>query len=73
MFIHKIAISLLLMASASSALAQGTPQQRSACARDVRKFCHALPRGSDDMAYEHCLRSDHDKLSEACRAVIDGR
>ena len=70
----KIALSLSLLALTGGALAQeGTPQQRAACTPDVRKLCSQLGKDADSQAYLHCLQLNHDRLSEACRVVIDGK
>jgi hypothetical protein len=74
MSILKLTLSLSLFALASGALAQeGTPQQRAACTPDVRRYCYQLGKNADSQAYLHCLQMNHDRLSEACRAVIDGK
>ena len=77
MFIREIVLSALLVASSGAAFAQqqqqGTPEQRAACSPDVRKFCYKLGKNADSSAYEQCLRMNHDKLSEPCRIVFDGK
>jgi hypothetical protein len=74
MFIRKLALSALLLALAGAALAQeGTPQQRAACTPDVRRFCYQLGKDAGSQAYLKCLQMNHDRLSEACRVVIDGK
>jgi hypothetical protein len=60
-----IALSLL----PTCALAQGTPQQRSACRPDVVKFCKG--KGDDPGVLLTCLEDNKDKISEKCRKVID--
>jgi hypothetical protein len=74
MSIHRVALSALFLSLATGAFAQeGTPQQRAACTPDVRRLCYQLGKDADSQAYLHCLQQNHDKLSEACRVVIDGK
>lgn len=74
MFIRKFALSALLLTLAGSAFADdGTPEQRAACRPDVRKFCYQLGKDADSSAFLHCLQMNHDKLSQRCRVVIDGK
>ena len=53
----------------ASALAQGTPQQRTACRPDVVKFCKG--KGEDPGVLLTCLEDNKDKISEKCRKVIE--
>jgi hypothetical protein len=48
----------------------GTPQQQRACRPDVLKFCRAVQGG--DIAIAKCLEANADKLTPACRKVIEG-
>jgi hypothetical protein len=74
MSIRKTALSALLLTLATGAFAEdGTPQQRAACTPDVRKLCSQLGKDADSSAYLHCLQLNHEKLSEACRIVIEGK
>ena len=74
MFIRKIAFSALLLTLTGGALAEdGTPEQRAACSPDVRRFCYQLGKDADSSAFLHCLQMNHDRLSERCRVVIDGK
>ena len=60
---------LLTLASASSAFAVGTPEQRRACTPDVYRLCAGeIP---DVRAITACLRRQKASLSEACRAVFE--
>lgn len=60
---------LLTLASASSALAAGTPEQRRACTPDVYRLCAGeIP---NVRAITACLRRQKASLSEACRAVFE--
>jgi hypothetical protein len=60
---------LLTLASASSAFAVGTPEQRRACTPDVYRLCAGeIP---NVRAITACLRRQKASLSEACRAVFD--
>jgi hypothetical protein len=47
---------------------QGTPEQRAACAPDVKKFCEtALP---DTMRVLSCLQANRSRISVACNQVL---
>jgi hypothetical protein len=81
--LRKVALLVaVLAASATPALAQfpiplpfpplpvpqGTPEERAACAPDVRKFCEAaLP---DTMRVLACLQTNRSKISAACNRVL---
>ncbi len=74
MLVHKIALSALLLTLAGGAFAEdGTPEQRAACTPDVRRFCYQLGKDAGSSAFLHCLQTNHDRLSERCRVVIDGK
>jgi hypothetical protein len=60
---------LLTLASATSAFAVGTPEQRRACTPDVYRLCAGeIP---NVRAITECLRRQKASLSEACRAVFE--
>jgi hypothetical protein len=47
---------------------QGTPEERTACAPDVHKFCEpALP---DTMRVLACLQANRSRISTACNRVL---
>ena len=69
MFLRLSLIAVLVTAPLSSALAQGTPQQRAACRPDVVKFCKG--KGEDPGVLLSCLEENKDKLSDRCRRVIE--
>ena len=50
----------------------GTPEQRAACAPDVRRFCKHLKSEDGPFAYLSCLQEHKDKLRPACVTVIGG-
>lgn len=74
MNLSKIAIaSLLIVSSASLALAQGQAApgaggrgRFAACREDAQKFC-ADKRGPDR---RQCMQDNRDKLSDACKAAM---
>jgi hypothetical protein len=76
----RLAFVLLLAAvAATPAAAQtqkpeemGTPQQRAACAPDVRRFCKSVKPEDGPFAYLSCLQEHQDKLHPACVKVISG-
>jgi hypothetical protein len=47
---------------------QGTPAERAACQSDVRRFCRAA--GNDSMQVLYCLQEHGQRLSRACRGVL---
>jgi Cysteine rich repeat len=59
---------VLLMLSASSALAQQQPGQ-DACARDVTRHCRAVMNNGDG-AVLACLKQNRARLSKACDKVL---
>ena len=59
----------LILASATSAFAIGTPEQRRACTPDVYRLCAGeIP---NVRAITACLRSKKASLSDACRAYFE--
>jgi Cysteine rich repeat len=47
---------------------QGTPEERAACAPDVKKYCEAaLP---DTMRVLSCLQANRTRISGACNRVL---
>ncbi len=69
----------LLAASSSFARAENTQQfgpthsanEERACKGDAHRFCKdALP---DEFRVASCLQEHREKISHACRAVLDGR
>jgi hypothetical protein len=50
----------------------GIPEQRAACAPDVRRFCHKLKSDDGPFAYLNCLQEHREKLHTSCVRVIDG-
>ena len=51
--------------------AQGTPEEQAACRPDVRRFCHAIKPGDGNASFLTCLQEHREKLSSACRAVLE--
>jgi hypothetical protein len=49
----------------------GSPEQRAACGPDVGKFCKTVKASEGAAAYISCLVENYDKLSAACRNVLD--
>lgn len=57
------------LATASAALAQGTPEERSACQGDAFQFCAGdIPNVP---AIEGCLKTNISQISPACRAEFE--
>jgi hypothetical protein len=59
----------LFLAFAGSASAQDRSSQRASCLDDYKKFCQHVPRGKG--AIKQCLLSQSDKLSSACKTVLE--
>ncbi len=69
----KLALAFaLFFTGLSFALAQsghpGTPQEQQACTRDASRFCRQ--QLGDDASVQQCLRQNRQKLSSACRKVL---
>jgi hypothetical protein len=47
---------------------QGTPEERAACYGDVQRYCRNA--GSDTFAILGCLQSNRQRISPACRGVL---
>jgi hypothetical protein len=68
-----LALALAILPVAALAAEEkhlGTPQQQRACRPDVLKYCRAIQGG--DIAIAKCLEANTDKLTPACRKVIEG-
>lgn len=62
-------VGLFLTLFASTAHAQGTPEQRRACTPDVYRLCAGeIP---NVRAITACLRRNCASLSESCRSIFD--
>lgn len=48
----------------------GTAEERAACRPDVRKHCHTI-NSSEGETYLGCLKLNREKLSKACRGVLE--
>jgi hypothetical protein len=77
-----LALALFLAAAAATTAAaqstekpeeMGTPEQRAACAPDVRKFCKTVKPEDGPFAYLSCLQEHQDKLRPVCVKVITGQ
>jgi hypothetical protein len=61
-------LGLVLIAAATPAVAQGTPEQRAACEQDAYRLCSQyIP---DERRTGNCLRRNRVSLSPACRRVF---
>jgi hypothetical protein len=64
-------VALLLAIGGGVHADDGTPAQRKACRPDVFRLCGVfIPR---EVPITRCLEHNMDRLSEACRAVFEGR
>ena len=71
--LRALALSLAIVPVAALAAEEkhlGTPQQQRACRPDVLRHCRAVQGG--DIAIAECLDANKDKLTPACRKVIEG-
>ena len=67
---RKLILTAALVAAAVPALAQsqqGTPQERTACAPAVRKFCKSA---NESMRVLACLQGNRAKIGAACNKVL---
>ncbi|MGD0722291.1 MAG: hypothetical protein ABR970_14730 [Roseiarcus sp.] len=72
MTIRGILMSAMILGLSSAAFAQsGTPEQRAACASDVRRFCHKLTEQDGSSAYLQCLQAHRERLSKPCHYVLE--
>ncbi len=62
--------AILLCASTAAYADMGTPEQRAACAPDVRKFCHKVKESDGADAYLQCLELNRSKLSARCVGML---
>jgi len=73
MHIRGAILTAAFVAFAASAAAQsGTPEEQAACRPDVRRFCFKITPDQGNDAFLQCLQAHRDKLSQRCRAVLDG-
>jgi hypothetical protein len=71
MIIRTILISAAILSVSSMARADsGTPEQRAACAPDVRRFCHTLKESDGADAYLQCFELHRDDLSKRCSDML---
>ena len=71
--LRALALALAILPAAAFAAEEkhlGTPQQQRACRPDVLKHCREVHGG--DVAIAKCLEANTDKLTSACRKVIEG-
>ena len=71
--LQALALAFAMLPAAALAAEEkhlGTPQQQRACRPDVLKHCRAVQGG--DVAIAKCLEANTDKLTPACRKVIEG-
>ena len=79
---RSLAFALFLAAAAATTAAaqsekpateeMGTPEQRAACAPDVRKFCRSVKPEDGPYAYLTCLQQHREELRPVCLRVISG-
>jgi hypothetical protein len=75
MMIRKIVLVVVLTATSSTVIAQGsmqgTPKEQAACRPDVRKLCWHVKADEGSGAFLACLKKNREHLSRACRAVLE--
>jgi hypothetical protein len=65
-----LAAAILSMSTLALAQEQGTPEQRAACAPDVRRFCHHLKESDGPDAFLQCFELHRDDLSKKCSDML---
>ena len=66
--LHGTVIAAAMLASGSAALAEGTPEQRSACIGDAFRLCGTeIP---DVGRITACMKANYSQLSPGCKAVF---
>jgi hypothetical protein len=72
---HLLALALSLTVLPAVASAEqghaGTPEQQRACRPDAQRLCRGM-QNQGDYAIADCLRTNMQRLSAACRRVIEG-
>jgi Cysteine rich repeat len=64
-------IAFVSLSSAAFAQDADRPHNRGACRDDAQKLCAGVERG--DGKIRECLAGQIDKLSDACRKVVESR
>jgi cysteine rich repeat protein len=64
-------LACLSLASAAFAQDADRPHNRGACRDDAQKLCAGVERGGGKI--RECLAGQIDKLSDACRKVVESR
>ena len=73
MSMRTLLMSAALISLSSAAMAQmGTSEEQAACRPDVRRFCYKVRESDGSNAYLQCLQQHRDRLSQRCRAVLEG-
>jgi hypothetical protein len=67
----KAAILVAALALAASAAAAQTPQEQAACRADAQRHCAQHIGKQQEM--RACLVANKEKLSQACRTVVENR
>ena len=76
MIFRSTLLAMMILGAATAAHAQagdspmGTPEQREACAPDVRKFCHNVKESGGADPYLKCLELNRSKLSPRCAGML---
>lgn len=68
--VPSLGLAQQLPMTTSDDAAKGTPEERTACAPDVRKLCSSLKADAPSTAYADCLKANRSELSKACDAVF---
>jgi hypothetical protein len=69
--IRRLVLVAAFIVVSSAAIAQGAPEEQTACRPDVRRFCHAVKPGTHDGSFLSCLQEHRARLSRACRAMLE--
>ena len=66
-----LTVSCVVTAQVARAQDDARKAQERACSRDVSRHCRKV-MNEGDMAIQQCLQQNHDKLSPACRKMVEG-
>jgi len=73
MILRRALFTLIFASVSSIAIAQmSTNDEAAACRPDVRKYCYKIPQNAGNQAFQACLESNIQVLSQKCKQVLMG-
>jgi hypothetical protein len=70
--VRALTIVLALCLVGSIACAESSPEEKSACEADYKKYCSIVPSDDENITLIiACLKQNTDKLSEQCRKIVE--